>query len=556
MNEEKYTGKQAKESAQKNHGSKLKNEASASKSYRKKLHYGKKDNSLTPEEAKKLNKMKKQGRKKIYKQAIALNTVRRAAIQNEDENAGTEALDRAIEISEAGCVRTSKYIQDAKRDNYGKKLHARNEHQNSRGESTKSETAKETRKKKIQQEYARGTFNKQTANSYGNIGKRITDKAEDLMVKLSEQLKKFIESHPLPIILAVLISMVLLVVTGAMSSCSVMIGGIDSSTVTTSFTAKDSDISQVEEDYVSKEADLQDKIDNIPADYPGYDEYRYSLAEISHNPFELAALLTVIYEDYTESEVQTMLQTIFEYQYTLTTQRIVEIRTRTETRNGHRTIHHTDGSVSTDTYTYEVEVDYEYYILKATLTNNGISAALNALNLTEDQMQRYSILLETRGNKPEIFGDNVYAVPSISEEYENYAVPGEYLTDQQFSNILNEAEKYLGYPYEWGGSSPATSFDCSGFVSYVMNNCGNGWNYGRLTANGWKNVTARVEPSDVQPGDLVFFQGTYNTAGASHVGIVVDPVNKIMIHCGNPIQYASYDTPYWRAHTYCYGRIQ
>lgn len=556
MNEEKYTGKQAKEPAHKNHGSKLKNEASASKSYRKKLHYGKKDNSLTTEEAKKLNKMKKQGRKKIYKQAISLDTVRRAVIQNEDENAGTEALDRAIEISEAGGVRTSKYIQDAKRDNYGRKLHTRKEHQNSRGESTKSETAKETRKKKIQQEYARETFNKQTANSYGNISKKITDKAEDLMVKLSEQLKKFIESHPLPIILAVLISMVLLVVTGAMSSCSVMIGGIDSSTVTTSFTAKDADISQVEEDYVSKEADLQDKIDNIPADHSGYDEYRYSLAEISHNPFELAELLTVLYEDYTESEVQTMLQTIFEYQYTFTTQRIVEIHTRTETRTGHRTIHHTDGSVSTDTYTYEVEVDYEYYILNVMLTNNGISAALDALNLTEDQLQRYSILLETRGNKPEIFGDNVYAVPNISEEYEHYAVPGEYLTNQQFSNILNEAERYLGYPYEWGGSSPATSFDCSGFVSYVMNNCGNGWNYGRLTANGWKNVTARVEPNDVQPGDLVFFQGTYNTAGASHVGIVVDPVNKIMIHCGNPIQYASYDTPYWRAHAYCYGRIQ
>lgn len=155
-----------------------------------------------------------------------------------------------------------------------------------------------------------------------------------------------------------------------------------------------------------------------------------------------------------------------------------------------------------------------------------------------------------------IFGDNVYANPGVSEEYERYAVPGEYLTDQQFSNMHREAEKYLGYPYVWGGSSPGTSFDCSGFVSYVINNCGNGWNYGRLTANGWKNATARVAASDVKPGDLVFFQGTYNTAGASHVGIVVDPVNKIMIHCGNPIQYASYDTPYWRAHAYCYGRIQ
>ena len=181
---------------------------------------------------------------------------------------------------------------------------------------------------------------------------------------------------------------------------------------------------------------------------------------------------------------------------------------------------------------------------------------MGAAGLNEEQMERYNLLLETRGNKPDIFGDNVYANPGVSPEYEHYAVPGEYLTNQQFSNMLSEAEKYLGYPYVWGGSNPSTSFDCSGFVSYVINNCGNDWNYGRLTANGWKNATSRVAASDVQAGDLVFFQGTYNTSGASHVGIVVDPVNKIMIHCGNPIQYASYDTPYWRAHAYCYGRIQ
>jgi cell wall-associated NlpC family hydrolase len=160
-----------------------------------------------------------------------------------------------------------------------------------------------------------------------------------------------------------------------------------------------------------------------------------------------------------------------------------------------------------------------------------------------------------RGNKPHLFGDNPYANPVTASEYESYAVPGEYLTDVQFGNMLHEAEKYLGYPYVWGGSNPSTSFDCSGFVSYVINNCGNGWNYGRLTAEGWKNATARVPEGDVQPGDLIFFQGTYHTSGASHVGIVVDPVNKIMIHCGNPIQYTSYDSNYWRQHFYCFGRL-
>ena len=201
-------------------------------------------------------------------------------------------------------------------------------------------------------------------------------------------------------------------------------------------------------------------------------------------------------------------------------------------------------------------MEYEYYILNVTLTNHGISAAVNALGLNADQMQRYTLLLETQGNKPDLFGDNPYAVPGVSEDYRDYAIPGEYMTDQQFANMIHEAKKYLGYPYVWGGSSPSTSFDCSGFVSYVINHCGNGWNYGRLTAEGWRNATAAVQSGDVQPGDLIFFKGTYSTSGASHVGIVVDPANKIMIHCGNPIQYASYDSNYWRQHFYCYGRIQ
>ena len=602
MNEEKYTRDAKKESSRKkrvepenktrkkSHADKLKNETSAGESYRKKLRYGKKDNALTVEEAKKLRKMKKQGRKKIYAETAAVDTVRRTGIRNEDDNVGTEALDKAGSLAVAGSARARASVQDGKRSRYGDKLHNRNEHLDAvqgakgakeageAGDSTMSATVKASRKKLMQKEFAEAAAKKQAneaANSFGNISKKFTDKAEDLVGRLAEWAREFLEDHPLALVFAVLILIVVLVISGALSSCSMMAGGVNGATVVTSFTADDADIIQVEADYVALETDLQNTIDNIETDHPGYDEYNYSLAEVSHNPFELEALLTVLYEDYTPSEVQSMLQTIFDYQYTLTITEVVETRTRTETRwhyvtyyreeerTGYRVV---NGRLESYTYTvsvpyqeyesYEVEVEYEYYILNTTLTNNGISAAVNALNLTEEQMQRYVLLLETRGNKPDIFGDNVYANPGVSEEYQDYAVPGEYLTNQQFANMLHEAEKYLGYPYVWGGSSPSTSFDCSGFVSYVINHCGNGWNYGRLTANGWKNATARVAASDVKPGDLVFFQGTYDTSGASHVGIVVDPVNKIMIHCGNPIQYASYDTAYWRAHAYCYGRIQ
>lgn len=599
MDEEKYTRDSAKKSArnkgwdeksrtaEKKHGSKLKNEASANKSYREKLRYGKKDNHISAGEEKQLRRMKKQGRRKIYRQTAAADTMRRSVIRNEDDNSGTDSLNAGIAVTEAGFGKIREHGQSEK---YAVKIHKRSDHLDAvqgakgakeageAGESTMSSTVKKAQKKLKQREFAEAAAKKQAkeaANGVGRISKKLTDEAEDLMGRLAEWIKEFFEDHPLALLFAFLILIVVLVISGVFTSCSAIGGGINSSTVVTSFTAEDDDIRQVEADYAALEADLQRTVDNIETDHPGYDEYNYSLAEISHNPFELAALLTVLYENYTPSEVQSRLQTIFDHQYTLTTEEVVETRTRTETR-WHYVTHYRDeertgyrlvnGHLESYTYTvsvpyqvyesYEVEVEYEYKILNTTLTNNGISAAVVASDLTQDQMERYNLLLETRGNKPDIFGDNVYANPGVSEEYERYAVPGEYLTDQQFSNMIHEAEKYLGYPYVWGGSSPSTSFDCSGFVSYVINNSGNGWNYGRLTANGWKNATARVAASDVKPGDLVFFQGTYNTAGASHVGIVVDPVNKIMIHCGNPIQYASYDTAYWRAHAYCYGRIQ
>ena len=576
MNEETYTrDKSAKRRVEpenrtqnRTHAGKLKNETSRAEAMRKKLRTGKADTAETKLEIKKTAKIHKQGRKAARKN-VAVNAEIRHQLNeaNEDQNAGGDAIIAGSQVAEAGIYSIKKKGgKGTDANGYSVKLH-RSKHGEAQGgtgaknatvaegDAVKHQAQKNLMKKEIQKQAFKERA-RETANASGGFMKKFVDKAEDMAGRLAEMVAEFIEEHPLGFLIAGAVLIIVLVISGSLSSCSLMAGGGGNSILATSFTAQDADIVAVEGDYVSLETDLQNTVNRIEADHPGYDEYQYDLSEIAHNPFELAALLTVLYEDYTESEVQSMLQTIKDYQYTLTLTQVVETRTRTEERTGTRTIHHADGTTTTEEYTYEVEVEYDYYILKTKLTNNGIQAAINALGLTEEQLQRYAVILEMRGNKPDIFGDNPYANPGVSEEYQDYDVPAEYLTDQQFANMLNEAERYLGYPYVWGGSSPSTSFDCSGFVSYVINNCGNGWNYGRLTANGWKNATARVNASDVKPGDLIFFQGTYDTSGASHVGIVVDPANKIMIHCGNPIQYASYDSNYWRQHFYCYGRIR
>ena len=576
MNEETYTrDKSAKRRVEpenrtqsRAHAGKLKNETSRAEAMRKKLRTGKADTAETKLEIKKTAKIHKQGRKAARKN-IAVNAEIRHQMNeaNEDQNAGGDAIIAGSQAAEAGIYSIKKKGgKGTDANGYSVKLH-RSKHGETQGgtgaknttvaegDALKHQVQKNLMKKEIQKQAFKERA-RETANASGGFMKKFVDKAEDMAGRLAEMVAEFIEEHPLGFLIAGAVLIIVLVISGSLSSCSLMAGGGGNSILATSFTAQDADIVAVEGDYVSLETELQNTVNRIEADHPGYDEYQYDLSEIAHNPFELAALLTVLYEDYTESEVQSMLQTIKDYQYTLTLTQVVETRTRTEERTGTRTIHHADGTTTTEEYTYEVEVEYDYYILKTKLTNNGIQAAINALGLTDEQLQRYAVILEMRGNKPDIFGDDPYANPGVSEEYQDYDVPAEYLTDQQFANMLNEAERYLGYPYVWGGSSPSTSFDCSGFVSYVINNCGNGWNYGRLTANGWKDTTARVNASDVKPGDLIFFQGTYDTSGASHVGIIVDPANKIMIHCGNPIQYASYDSNYWRQHFYCYGRIR
>jgi len=523
----------------KSHAGKLKNETSQAEAMRKKLRTGKADISESAEAIKKRKKLQKQGRKKIYSDAAVSRTIHSQVDKaNEDNNAGGDAVNSATELAEdLGYAAKMKGLKSSDKGGYSDKIHERTETKNVKPGS------KEVQKNLMKKEIQRNAFKaqaKETANASYSITKRFTDKAEDMAGRIAEMIKEFAEEHPLGLIIALIVLIVVLVMSGTLTSCSMMAGGTNNMLVGTSYTADDSDILAAEADYKELEADLQDQIDNIEDDYPDYDEYNYDLAEIGHNPFELAALLTVLYEDYSEEEAQEILETIFEAQYELEIEEVVETRTRTVTDD--------DGN--------ESEEEYDYYILNVKLTNEGIRAALDEVGLTVDQIRRYEVIVEMKGNKPDIFGDDHYVGGFSPGEYDDYAVPGEYLTDAQFANMLREAERYLGYPYVWGGSKPSTSFDCSGFVSWVINHCGNGWDYGRLTANGWKNATARVHEGDVKPGDLIFFQGTYDTAGASHVGIVVDPVNKIMIHCGNPIQYASYDTRYWRAHFYCYGRIR
>lgn len=381
-----------------------------------------------------------------------------------------------------------------------------------------------------------------------------TAKAAQGTASMTERAFQFVQSHSHIIIGIAAVGLLVLVIAGSVSSCSVLINGGGNVVLGTSYTAEDEDLKSVETDYTKLEDKLRKQIDRIETDHPGYDEYRYNLAEIGHNPYELASLLTVEFENYTRSQVQARLQSIFEAQYELKLEEKVEIRTRKETRVGYR---YNPITGTGHTYTYQVTVQYEYKILNVTLLNRGVDYVARNSGLTDDQLQRYEVTLDCQGNRDDLFAGIAFATPDgagSSGEYQDYDIPGEALTDEKFRKMITEAEKYLGYPYVWGGSSPSTSFDCSGFVSWVINHCGNGWNVGRQTANGLMGKCDIIPKSEAKPGDLIFFQKTYNTSGASHVGIYVG--NGMMIHCGNPISYASIETNYWRQHYYCMGRIR
>ena len=354
---------------------------------------------------------------------------------------------------------------------------------------------------------------------------------------------EFVKEHPKAILIAGVLGLLIMLIAGMFSSCTAMFAGSGNAVLGTSYTAEDADITGTDADYSALETALDNQISNIESTHPGYDEYRYDLAEIGHNPYELASYLTVLFEDYTRAEVQSTLQSLFAQQYTLTLTPEVEVRYRTETR--------TD-SEGND---YDVEVPYNYHILNVKLTNKGLGAVIRDSGLTTEQADRYDVLMTTSGNRSELFGEDVYGVSG--GEYTDYDIPGEALTDERFRRMITEAEKYLGYPYVWGGSNPSTSFDCSGFVSWVINHSGNGWSVGRLGAKGLKNICDIIPPDQAKPGDLIFFHHTYDApdpSDATHVGIYVG--DGMMIHCGNPISYASTESSYWQSHFLCFGRIR
>ena len=544
----------ANETKQKTYSKKLKNDLSRSEAMRQKFRTGKADTSETIAEKKKKAKLRKQGKKHAKAKAVAASRVRSvAASQNEDQSAGFDAINSGMTITEGAIYSAKAKARSKGKDGYGKKLHKKRYAEEAKKAGATKEGASETSKqlqknlmkKEIQSQAYRAQA-KETANATGSFSKRFVDKAEDLVGRLAENITefitKFVKDHPLFSVVAVLVILLVLIICCSFTSCSMMASGGGNVTLETSYTAQDPDIISVNDNYTDLEKELQKQVDDIEKDNPGYDEYQYNLAEISHNPYELAALLTVLYEDYTPSEASAKLEEIMNSQYKLTTEEVVETRTRTVTV--------TDPETGEET---EEEEEYEYYILKVTLTNKSVGGVANNMGLTDDQYMRYQVLLETYGNKRYLFEGDPYAVKTPGEEYR---VPSEYLTDEQFGNMLREAEKYLNMDYVWGGSSPETGFDCSGFVSWVINNCGNGWNVGRQGANSlYENVCTPVSPSEAKPGDLIFFKGTYAAAGnkCSHVGIYVG--DGMMIHCGDPIKYSSVNTSYWQEHFYSYGRI-
>ena len=542
---------------------KLKQDADKAAEKAQHLRFGKAE--ITPDEA---SRMTKQQKRAMYAAAAARSAVHREVDQYEDDNVGTQALSEGEKA--AGNVR------DISKSIYARKLKKKAKMQGKKGAKTaQSSPQKPTaaqdagasgtgeggsnwlsrwrQKQDIRQSYYAAAHSGTAAQTAGGKAasngasatrsgvEQVIDKGRSVVSTAVNGIANFAKSNAHVLLIVGVFLLLLMLVMSAFSSCSILFSGTTQVSGQTIYTAEDRDIRGAETDYKKLEKELDKKIKRTPTDHPGYDEYRYHLDAIEHDPWQLTSFLTTLYDDYTRSEVQAKLKETFAKQYKLTTW--VEVQTR------YRTV------VMIDIFTgipYTVQVPYEYRIFHTKLVNKGLEVVIRE-ELDNDQWKRYEIFQDTLGGRPYLFkgglppgGSDGSGAPGI-----DYQVPAEALTDEEFAAIYKEAQKYVGTPYVWGGSTPETGFDCSGYVCWVYNQ--NGYDVGRTTANGLWNKSQHISEAEAKPGDLVFFEGTYDTPGKSHVGIYLG--NGMMVSAGDPIKYANIHSSYWQKYLSGFGRL-
>ena len=481
---------------------------------------------------------------------FVLSQVHREVRQSEDDNVGVEAAHKVEQAVESGgrlvqsahrahqlkpyraAIRAEKKLEQANLDALQKKAEI--------DSPTSNPVSKWQQKQAIKKQYAAAKHN-QAAQTTAKAAEN-TAKAAKKAAEKAEKAGKYVWEHRRGFAIAAAILLMLAFLLNGLSSCSVMMDGVGSGIAASTYPSQDADMLGAEAQYCEMEAELQRYLDTYESTHD-YDEYHFDLDTIEHDPYVLISIITALHQgEWTLDEVQGTLQMLFDRQYILTEDVVVETRYRTETD----TWTDADGNTHTDTY----QVPYDYYICTVTLENFNLSH-VPVYIMSEEQLGMYATYMATLGNRPDLFPGSGYIGKYVEGSYTDYDIPPEALDDEVFDAIIKEAEKYLGYPYVWGGSSPSTSFDCSGFVSWVINH--SGWDVGRLGAQGLCNICTPVSSANVKPGDLVFFTGTYDTPGVSHVGIYVG--NNMMIHCGDPISYANLNSSYWQSHFYRYGRL-
>ncbi|MBN3018818.1 C40 family peptidase [Ruthenibacterium lactatiformans] len=482
--------------------------------------------------------------------SFVLAQVHREVRQSEDDNVGVEAAHKVEQAVESGgrlvqsahrahqlkpyraAIRAEKKLEQANLDALQKKAEI--------DSPTSNPVSKWQQKQAIKKQYAAAKHN-QAAQTTAKAAEN-TAKAAKKAAEKAEKAGKYVWEHRRGFAIAAAILLMLAFLLNGLSSCSVMMDGVGSGIAASTYPSQDADMLGAEAQYCEMEAELQRYLDTYESTHD-YDEYHFDLDTIEHDPYVLISIITALHQgEWTLDEVQGTLQMLFDRQYILTEDVVVETRYRTETD----TWTDADGNTHTDTY----QVPYDYYICTVTLENFNLSH-VPVYIMSEEQLGMYATYMATLGNRPDLFPGSGYIGKYVEGSYTDYDIPPEALDDEVFAAIIKEAEKYLGYPYVWGGSSPSTSFDCSGFVSWVINH--SGWDVGRLGAQGLCNICTPVSSANVKPGDLVFFTGTYDTPGVSHVGIYVG--NNMMIHCGDPISYANLNSSYWQSHFYRYGRL-